>query len=389
MRTPLHVVVIGAGNYVCGRGGAGLGTVLPTLAQAQCEGLVGEIHLAATSEESVAALLDKKRELDRVLGFEAGLRVYPRQGRNPNAYLEALSKVSRPAAALVVVPDHLHCSVGLKVIEAGLHILMVKPLAPTLQEALVLRDAAAAKGLYAAVEFHKRFDEANLIMRQQYEDGRLGSLAYAMVEYSQRRQVRGYFSAWLDKVNIFQYLGVHYLDLIHFVTKARPIRAMATCQDLGRADGALDAIQALIQWRPESGPDFVSAIMTNWCDPDATSAMSDQKITLVGSKGRYQSDQKHRGVQIVDQAGVEDLNPYFSQIYRGRDGVMRVNGYGPACIRAFLGDALAVAGEACSPADLEATRPTFTQALVSSAVVEAVNRSLAAQGEWVPVARTS
>ena len=40
--------------------------------------------------------------------------------------------------------------------------------------------------------------------------------------------------------------------------------------------------------------------------------MSDQKINVVGTKGRFQADQKHRGVQVVqDELGIQEINPYF------------------------------------------------------------------------------
>ena len=39
-----------------------------------------------------------------------------------------------------------------------------------------------------------------------------------------------FFKKWSDTINIFQYLGVHYVDIIRFITKAVPIRALANGQ---------------------------------------------------------------------------------------------------------------------------------------------------------------
>jgi hypothetical protein len=41
-----------------------------------------------------------------------------------------------------------------------------------------------------------------------------------------------------------------------------------------------------------------------------------------------------------------------------------------------------------TPADLEPVRPTLRQALASTAVVDAVNQSLAAGGAWIPIQPT-
>lgn len=118
--------------------------------------------------------------------------------------------------------------------------------------------------------------------------------------------------------------------------------------------------------------------------------MSDQKINVVGTAGRYQMDQKNRGAQLVTQSrGVEDMNPYFSQIYTGPDGSRSVTGYGPRCIIQFLADVVGVEAGNLNKNDLISQRPTFNDCLPSTAVVEAVNQSLEQRGEWVQVPQTA
>jgi len=389
------VLVIGTGMYVCGRHTDSFGTVLPVAVQSQAAGLVGDIFVAGTSVEGMELLQDKLAQLNTRLGTRAEIRGYPKDGgRDPFAYRKALSEIPSPACAIVVVPDHLHAAVAEDVIEAGLHLLVVKPLAPTLAEARRLEGLARVRNIYGAVEFHKRFDEANLILRQIIADGRLGDLRYVTAEYSQRRGIQKIFQSWIQKSNVFQYLGVHYVDLIYFVTGARPVRALATGQPPGLAAknlGSLDSIQAMVEWRDPSGEkSFVSTIATNWIDPDRSSAMSDQKITVVGTSGRYQSDQKHRGVQLVtEEGGVEDVNPYFSQCYADTTGDVSVHGYGPCSIRRFLTDVRDLIDGRRELRELAITRPSFQEALVSTAVIEAVNQSLSGEGDWVTIDQAS
>jgi len=384
------VLVIGAGVYVCGRGRSGFGTVLPTLVQAHAEGLIGELAVAATSPQGIAAVREKLAGLNARLGTRVALRTYP-EGRSKDAlaYRQALEELPRPACAVVVVPDHLHAPIAADVIKAGLHLLVVKPLAPTVAEASALIELAKARRVYGAVDFHKRFDEANLLARQALADGRLGELRHISVDYGQRRDIRGAFEGWIRHTNIFQYLGVHYVDLIAFLTGAQPVRVLATGQPRERAAQGLwqlDAIQAVIEWEGTGpGRTFTSTIATNWTEAERSSAMSTQAISLVGTRGRLDSDQKRRGVQLATEEGVEDPNPYFSQLYRSAGGEMSVEGYGPRSIRQFLRDVQSLLEEGCSIEELASTRPSFQQALVSTAVIEAVNKSLAAGEEWVDV----
>ena len=392
---PPSVLVIGAGMYVGGRGADTDGTVLPTLISAQNQGLIGDILVAATVRDSIATLQVKLDELNARMGTQVKFKGYPSSnGRDAMAYRQALEDLPRPGCAIVVVPDHLHASITADVIRAGVNPLVVKPLTPTIEEALELIELANSHGIYGAVEFHKRYDESNLLLRQALADGRLGDIRYITVEYSQRRMMRGVFGSWLDRTNIFQYLGVHYVDLIYFLTRARPIRALATGQPESRApegQPGSDSMQAVVEWDdPTGGGRFVSTIVASWIDPDSTSAMSDQKITVVGTEGRYQIDQKHRGAQLVtQQGGVNDVNPYFSQIYVGHNGTFDVHGYGPRCITQFLTDVKDLADGRVQRQELEAKRPSFQECLPSTAVIEAVNRSLSENNEWVTIDATT
>ena len=384
------VLIIGAGVYVCGRNTEGFGTVLPTLMEAQNKGLIGEILVAGTRAESVKTLQDKLAEINNSMGTHVQVTGYPKNNEsNPLAYRQALQELSQPACAIVVAPDHLHSSITADTVRAGVHSLVVKPLAPTLREANDLVEMVEAHKVYGAVEFHKRFDEANLLLRQALANGRLGNVCYITVEYSQRRVVKGIFQSWLHHTNVFQYLGVHYVDLIYFVTGARPVRVLAMGYPNGQSNGdefTFEAIQALVEWEyPHSSQRFVSTIVTNWIDPDASTAMSDQRITVVGTLGRYQSDQKHRGVQMVTDDGQEDINPYFAQCYVDATGEFSIKGYGPSSIRQFLVDVRNLINGNCQLEDLVLNRPSFRDGLVSTAVVEAVNHSLSREGEWVTI----
>jgi D-galacturonate reductase len=391
-KEPLNVVVIGAGMYVCGSGTEGFGTILPVLVQEQAAGRVGEIHIAGSRPESAVLVNEKLTALNQLMGTDGRVTVYPRgETRDPEAYKLALQSIPRPAAAIVSVPDHLHATITEDVIRSGIHPMVVKPLTPTVAEANKLIALTKEFGVYGAVEFHKRFDEANLLMRQKIRDGRLGDICYAIVEFSQRRVIRDVFQAWVAQTNIFQYLGVHYADMIYFATGALPRRVLATGQAHSTSsDGGpplYDAIQAMVEWEmPESGKRFVSTILTNWIDADTTSSMSDQKITMVGTNGRYRSDQKNRGVQMVTQdGGLEDINPYFTQLYRDNEASsgIAVHGYGPKSLLCFLKDVKRFIAGTVSIKELNSLRPSFRESLPSTAVVEAVNRSLETGGNWI------
>ena len=391
MPEPLDVVVAGTGMYVCGTGTAGLGTILPALLQARRAGRVGRIALVARDGRAFGAVGAKVAEIARLVGADPAVdRFPPAAGEEPAAWRAAFAAArerARPAAAIVATPDHLHAAVAADALEAGLPVLVTKPLAPTVAEARALVECCRRRGGYGAVEFHKRLDPANRELGATIARGELGEPLHVHVDFSQRRSIPGtVFRRWAARSSVFQYLGVHYVDLIHHLTGARPLRATATAQHgVLRAAGidTPDAIQALVEWE-RGGRRFASTFSTSWVDPEGTTAMSYQAIRVLGTAGRYASDQRARGVEkVTDSGGAEEVNPHFCRRFRSDDGRGEVfAGYGVDSIDQFLADAADVLARRVAPGALEGRRPTFRDALVSTAVVEAVHLSLA-RGAWI------
>jgi D-galacturonate reductase len=381
----VKVLVVGAGMYVTGRGTAGIGTLLPALVQYSRTHPLESVTVLATRDAASSGVAEAAARTNALLG--ANLPVHYRQLDGPVA---AAVRAGEFDCALVCVPDDLHYEVTAALLDVGLHCLVVKPFTPTLDEARRLVDAAQARGLHGAVEFHKRHDDQNLMARRLLREGRLGEPKYMVVGYSQRIDIPAtVFRAWAARTNIFQYLGVHYVDLIQWLTGLVPTRVSAigtrgTLSALGV--DTCDSVLATIAWQPRGGGDeFVAQLAIGWIDPNTTPALSDQKFFLVGSRGRLDLDQTDRGVRLVTpDAGVETPNPHFSMVL-GEDDEQSFRGYGYRSVERFLRDAADVIAGRTTPGALDAIRPTFRQALVSTAVVEAANDSLRDAGAWKDV----
>jgi D-galacturonate reductase len=379
----LKILVVGSGMYVTGRGTPGLGTVLPALAQISRSVAIDKVVVVATRSENADLIRHLGGRINELLGTSLQLEYRAVRG--------SLGETIQDLAidcAIVCVPDHLHFEVADALMRSRIHCLIVKPLVPTVGEARSLLRLQDANGLYCAVEFHKRFDEQNLLVRKVLQEGRLGRPLYMVVAYSQRIGIPlETFRTWASRTNIFQYLGVHYADLIYFLTGFIPIRASAV-GTRGVLDNrgikTWDSVHATIAWRQRDGSDeMVTQLAIGWVDPPATSALSDQRFLLVGSEGRMDLDQKDRGVTLVTTSGgIETVNPYFSMLLDDANGVATFQGYGVKSIERYVLDVCDVMAKRVSSKSLEASRPSLKQALVSTAVVEAVNRSLTLGGAW-------
>ncbi|MFA6238881.1 MAG: Gfo/Idh/MocA family oxidoreductase [Bacteriovorax sp.] len=378
-----NVLVVGAGMYVCGRGTTGVGTVLPALFKANANQLIDEIYVAAHSVNGVEIVKTKAKEANALMGTTVSVTIFP-------GLDEAIDKISHPRCAIIATPDDTHTEIAKKLMKEGFHLLVVKPLAPTVLEVEQLIEAQVRYDVYGMVEFHKRFDRANLKLKEAIVEGRIGDPLYFIVEYSQRKIIpTKIFKNWVEKTNVFQYLGIHYVDIIYFCTKAKPIRVMATGQNGFLKDqkiSAFDSVQCSIEWMGENGKSFFSYHHTNWIDPESTTAMSDQRIKVIGTKGRVESDQKYRGLMMVnDGAQVEEPNPDFCQFYLKEDGKKEIQGYGVDSIHTFLKDFGEIINNKRTWKDFEGVRPTFSDSLIPTRIIEAANRSLKQNFDWIKI----
>ena len=384
----MEICIIGTGMYVSGRGTDGFGTILPAVSAFQKDmNSLSRVFIVGTNVQRTQEAQTKSLKLAELTGVQLPLKFYPDEKNSVKSYIQVLEKVKLPACAIVAVPDHLHYEVASACLEKGLHTLVVKPLTPTVKEAKKLVSLAKKQNLYGAVEFHKRWDRQNRILHDLFQQGDLGIPLYTWTEYSQRKSVPSeVFRTWVEKNNILQYLGVHYIDIVRFATGAKPVRVMAMGQKSWLKEQGLDvydAIQCMVEWMTDSGHSFNQTLLVNWIDPETSSTMSDQKIKFVGTNGRYEGDQKERGVRILlDGQPLEEPNPDFCRAYQTTDGYLAWEGYGIDSIICFLNDVSSIINKKNTPHDYEGKRPTFSESVISTAAIESAVSSLEKQSVW-------
>jgi predicted dehydrogenase len=77
---------------------------------------------------------------------------------------------------VVAAPNREHVPLGLRAVEAGLHLVVDKPLAASVADGQRLADAADERGVVASVFHNRRWDGDFLTLRRLLSDGALGEL---------------------------------------------------------------------------------------------------------------------------------------------------------------------------------------------------------------------
>ncbi len=117
-------------------------------------------------------------------------------------------------AAVVAVPTRFHEDVALALAEAGVHTLIEKPVAHTLEAAARLVTAFEEADLVAAVGHVERFNPALMSLRARIANGDLGEV----YQIQTRRQ--GPFPARIADVGVVKDLGSHDIDLTSWLAQS-------------------------------------------------------------------------------------------------------------------------------------------------------------------------
>lgn len=386
----MKILIIGAGMYVTGRGGHGHGVVLASLAQISKHTLIEDVLVVARSPDNARVVTEATSRINTLIGSSLPTRYKTLQGHGLETDILSLCRQEHFDCAIVATPDHLHSPPLRALLIAGIPCLTVKPLVATLDEAQELVELQDQNNTYGAVEFHKRLDESNLYAKQVIDENKLGKLLYFNVDYSQRIVIpTDVFRDWVEASNIFHYLGVHYVDLVYFLTAFKPRRLTAYGTRgtlIDQQINTFDSIHVTIEWTnpADSNDCLITHYNTNWIDPNNTSAMSDQKYKIIGTKGRLECDQKNRGIELVEETtGITHPNPYFFDYLPNPDGLPEFQGYGYKSIACFIQDVLDLNNQTTTRQQLEKVRPTFRQSLISTAVLSTVNKALSSPTpEW-------
>ena len=140
----------------------------PRLAVVGC-GAAAEVHLMVLEQLGLEAALfvDKDPERAEILRGKYG------GGGTATDYRRAIGEVD---AAVLSLPHHLHAPISIDLMQGGVHVLVEKPMAMTVEECDRMIAAAEASGSVMAVGMARRFYRAGAFVRRVIENGRIGEI---------------------------------------------------------------------------------------------------------------------------------------------------------------------------------------------------------------------
>ena len=118
----------------------------------------------------------------------------------------------------ISLPSHLHRDVAVAALAAGKHVLLQKPMANTLEDAVAIVEAADRAGVKLAINQNGRWDPAIRACRELIDRGTFGRLITASVEMRTRQPWQEY---WKDSANyprlMLLGMSIHHLDQFRYL----------------------------------------------------------------------------------------------------------------------------------------------------------------------------
>ena len=102
--------------------------------------------------------------------------LWPADDERPKVYSDFDQMLTReqPDAVGIFTPNHLHCEFTVKAIDAGAHVLVEKPMAPTAAAARKMVDAATRAGRVLMVAMQRRFGGIERAIKDAVMSGAIG-----------------------------------------------------------------------------------------------------------------------------------------------------------------------------------------------------------------------
>jgi predicted dehydrogenase len=230
--------------------------------------------------------------------------------RIPNYYvtIDEMINAGGADALVVATPNFLHLHQSMMALNAGIHVMVEKPMAMNSEEARCMLDASNHAGSYLMVAHCWRFDEEVLWLKEQIDSGKLGQII--------RTKGFGVHAHWgpsgwfVDKElaggGALVDMGVHAVDTARFLLSDP--QPMCVYAKIGTYYGDYDVDDTgiiLITW--ENG--VTSLIESGWWQPHVDGPEASTQI--YGSRGYGNVFPTLLEIPDIKNKRIDVINPGF------------------------------------------------------------------------------
>jgi len=268
-------------------------------------GFMGATHARVWSQlpnSRLVAVADLNPEIGGPLAEELGCACH----QDP-AELLARGDIQ---AVSIVTPDRGHVEPAVAAAQAGKHILLEKPMAHTAAAAEEIARAAADAGVRLMVAHVLRFDPRYVQLHAAAAPEQLGAPIHLRAK---RNSVRSLAQRLGSNSSILFYLGVHDVDMMQWVARAKITRVYARkVQKL--SNGNEDALYAVVDF--DTGA--IGTLDYSWAWPDGLPAGYHAAFEVIGTRNAALLDVRDQGFHVITAEGSSAADTHLWPIINGK-----------------------------------------------------------------------
>lgn len=262
-------------------------------------GSMGRNHVRVLSEEPAV-------ELVAVADVDDEARGRIEKARRVTAYrsYEAMLAEERLDAVVIALPTSLHEEAAVAAAAAGVHFLVEKPLAGSVEAARRIKEAAAAAGVEATVGHVERFNPVVTATKRGLVAGELGRV------FQIRANRTGPLPVRIKDVGVVVDLGTHDFDMVRYLVDKPVDRVFAETAKRMLSDHE-DLFSGLMRFTDGA----IALFDVNWLTP-----VKIRELQIVGEGGLYRVDLLNQDLYFYENSHTR----YWADA-EGRTGVSEGN----------------------------------------------------------------
>jgi predicted dehydrogenase len=192
----------------------------------------------------------------------------------------------------VATPDDAHTAIVLKAAAKGIHILVEKPLATTVDECYAMLAAAEKDGVFLMVDWHNRWNPPIYSAWKSIQTGELGEVRYIYYRLSDSVYVPLKMLPWADQSTVMWFLGSHSLDTVCWMVGKKPVRVYCQKRQQVLANLGVNTPDLYVTMLEFEGGSL-AVIENSWILPQESPSLIDHKVEILGSRGAIYLDLTH------------------------------------------------------------------------------------------------
>lgn len=212
----------------------------------------------------------------------------------------AMLEQERLDLVLITLPDHLHRDASVLAAARKCHLLIEKPLATSMKDAVAIRDAVRDSGVKALVAFENRWSPVFLAAKDAIDAGELGEIEQVSGCLNDSIAVPTQMLSWAARTSPAWFLFPHSVDVALWLAGKSIDSVFARGRKRVLAAAGIDtydSITAMLAFRDGT----TGTLTSSWIYPESLPLVYDFRFDIVGSAGAIAIDLRDQMIHKLTQ----------------------------------------------------------------------------------------